>query len=136
MYKRQIAAYEKDIKQAEIEKEAYRKAMAMNIDETNAVQMTEAVDLSKGEELFATNCVTCHAAKGEGYIGPNLTDNAWIYGYDIATIYKTIRAGSPNGKMPEHESKLNPIEIQQVASFVMSMPDAEGAEPQGDIIQE
>ena len=132
----QIAEYNKDMKQAELEKEAYRKAMSMNIDETNATVMTEASDLSKGKELFATNCVTCHAAKGEGYIGPNLTDNAWIYGYDISSIYKTIRVGSPNGKMPEHESKMNPIEIQQVASFVLSMPDAEGSEPLGDIIQE
>lgn len=132
----QIVAYDKEMVQADLEKEAYRKAMAMNIDENNAVQMTEPSDISAGKKLFATNCVTCHSAKGEGNIGPNLTDNTWIYGYDIATIYKTIRAGSPNGKMPEHESKMNPIEIQQVASFVMAMPDAEGSEPQGDIIQE
>ena len=132
----QIAEYNKEVEQAEIEKEAYRKAMAMNIDETNAVEMTEASDLANGKKLFATNCVTCHAANGEGYIGPNLTDKAWIYGYDISSIYKTIRVGSPNGKMPEHESKMNPIEIQQVASFVMSMPYAEGSEPQGDIIEE
>jgi cytochrome c oxidase cbb3-type subunit 3 len=132
----QIAEYDKEMVQAETEKEVYRKAMAMNIDETNAVEMTEASDISTGKKLFATNCVTCHSAKGEGNIGPNLTDNTWIYGYDIASIYKTIRVGSPNGKMPEHESKLNPIEIQQVASFVMSMPDAEGSEPQGEIIQE
>lgn len=133
----QIVAYEKEMKQAEIEKEAYLKAMAMNIDETNAVQMTEKADLAKGKELFATYCVTCHLEKGQGYIGPNLTDNKWIYGFDISSIYKTIRKGSPNGKMPEHESKMNPIEIQQVASFVMSMPDAGGgAEPQGEITQE
>lgn len=133
----QIAAYDKEMIQAKIEKEAYLKSMAMNIDETNAVQMTDAGDLSKGKELFATYCVTCHLEKGQGYIGPNLTDNNWIYGYDISSIYKTVRKGSPNGKMPEHESKMNPIEIQQIASFVMSMPDAGGgAEPQGDIIQE
>ncbi len=132
----QIAAYEKEVKQAEIEKEAYRKAMAMNIDETNATQMTDAADLATGSKLFDANCVTCHSAKGEGNIGPNLTDNTWIYGYDIASIYKTIRVGSPNNKMPEHESKLNPVEIQQVASFVMAMPYAEGSAPQGEIIEE
>ena len=98
--------------------------------------MTDASDIAKGKELFAKQCVTCHLEKGQGYIGPNLTDNAWIHGYDISTIYKTIRVGSPNGKMPEHESKLNPIEIQQVASFVMSMPYAEGSEPQGEIIED
>jgi len=132
----QIEAYKKDMKQAEIEKEAYRKAMAMNIDETNAVQMTDAADLATGAKLFETNCVTCHSAKGEGNIGPNLTDNTWIHGYDIASMYKIVRAGSPNNKMPEHESKLNPVEIQQVVSYVMSLPYVEGNPPLGDIIEE
>jgi cytochrome c oxidase cbb3-type subunit 3 len=132
----QIEAYNKEVAQAEIEKEAYRKAMAMNIDETNAVQMTEAADIANGEQLFATNCVTCHSTKGEGNIGPNLTDNTWIHGYDISTIYRIIRVGSPNNKMPEHESKMNPVEIQQVASFVMQMPYAKGSPPQGEIIED
>lgn len=131
----QIEAYKKEMILADQQKEAYRKAMAMNVDETNATVMTEASDLSTGKQLFAKNCVSCHGANGEGVIGPNLTDNAWIYGYDIKELYKTVRVGSPNGKMPEHESKMNPIEIQQVVSFVLSMPDAKGAEPLGDIIQ-
>ncbi len=132
----QIAAYNKEMKQAEAEKMAYRKAMAMNVDETNATLMTDAADLAKGKELFATNCVSCHGPKGAGDIGPNLTDNAWIYGYDIKDLYKNVRRGSPNGKMPEHESKLNPIEIQQVTSYVLSLPYTQGSEPQGEILED
>lgn len=130
----QIVAYEKEIDQADREIAAYRKAMAMNIDETNATLMTDAADLSKGKAIFTANCVVCHGQKGEGDNGPNLTDNNWIYGYDIKDIFATVRLGRPNG-MPEHESKINPIEIQQVASYVLSLPDADGKEPQGDIIQ-
>ena len=72
----------------------------------------------------------CHNPKGEGNIGPNLTDNQWIYGPDVKILFKTIKYGAANG-MPEHASKLNPIQLQQVASFVLSLPDTEGREPQG-----
>jgi hypothetical protein len=37
--------------------------------------------------------------------------------------------------MPEHASKLNPVQLQQVASYVISMPEAEGKQPEGDIIE-
>lgn len=130
----QYAAYDKEMKKADIEVKAYLSKMAMNVDETNATLMTDASDLSKGKALFETNCVTCHNPKGEGNIGPNLTDKNWIYGYDIKDVFKTIKLGTPNG-MPEHNSKFNPIQIQQVASFVLSLPDAKGKEPQGEIVE-
>ena len=130
----QYTAYDKEMKKADIEVKAYLSKMAMNVDETNATLMTDASDLSKGKALFETNCVTCHNPKGEGNIGPNLTDKNWIYGYDIKEVFKTIKLGTPNG-MPEHNSKFNPIQIQQVASFVLSLPDSKGKEPQGEIIE-
>ena len=37
--------------------------------------------------------------------------------------------------MPEHNSKFNPVQIQQVASFVLSLKEVKGKEPQGDIIE-
>ena len=102
----------------------------MNVDETNASLLTDKDALSSGKALFAANCVVCHNPNGEGNIGPNLTDHAWIYSPDVKDIFKTIKMGTPNG-MPEHASKLNPIQIQQVASFVLSMPYAKGLEPKG-----
>ena len=78
-----------------------------------------------------TNCVVCHKNNGEGLVGPNLTDDHWIYGEgDVKTIFSTIKYGTSNG-MPEHESKLNPIELQQVASFVMTMEYTKGKAPEG-----
>jgi cytochrome c oxidase cbb3-type subunit 3 len=68
-------------------------------------------------------------------VGPNLTDTYWIYGYDIKDLFKTIKKGTTNG-MPEHASKLNPIQIQQVASFVLQLPFVKGdKEPNGKIIE-
>ena len=131
----QIAAYEKDIAKSEKEVKAYLAKMSMNVDETNATLFTEAGDLAKGKALFAANCVACHQAKGEGGIGPNLTDKNWIYGYDIKEVFKTVKYGTPNG-MPEHNSKFNPIQIQQVSSYILTLPFAEGKEAQGEIIKE
>jgi cytochrome c oxidase cbb3-type subunit 3 len=130
----QIKAYDKELKVAEKEVQAYLNKMAMNVDETSATLLTDASDLSAGAGIFAANCVACHKSKGEGEIGPNLTDNTWIYGYDIKEVFKTVKYGTANG-MPEHSSKFNPIQIQQVASYVLSLPQATGLAPQGTIVE-
>jgi cytochrome c oxidase cbb3-type subunit 3 len=130
----QIKAYDKEIKVAEKEVQAYLNKMAMNVDETSATLLTDASDLSAGAGIFAANCVACHKTKGEGEIGPNLTDNTWIYGYDIKDVFKTVKNGTANG-MPEHSSKFNPVQIQQVASYVLSLPAAKGLAPQGSIVE-
>jgi cytochrome c oxidase cbb3-type subunit III len=126
----QIAEYNKEMAQAKKDVDAYLSKMAMNVDENNAELMTEEKDLSAGKALYEANCVACHNPKGEGNIGPNLTDDHWVYGPDIKDVFKTIKYGTPNG-MPEHASKLNPIQLQQVSSFVLSLPFTAGKEPEG-----
>jgi cytochrome c oxidase cbb3-type subunit 3 len=130
----QIAAYEKDMVESKKEVDAYLTKMAMNVDETNATLMTDATDISTGKGLFEVNCVSCHNPNGEGNIGPNLTDKFWLYGNDIKDLFKLVKIGNANG-MPEHASKLNPVQIQQVTSFVLSMPYTKGKEPQGTEIK-
>jgi cytochrome c oxidase cbb3-type subunit 3 len=130
----QIKAYEKEMDQAQKEIDAYLSKMAMNVDETNATLMIEKSDLAAGKTIFDNNCSICHKSKGEGDVGPNLTDKAWIYGFDVKDIFYSVKKGRPAG-MPEHASKLNPIQIQQVSSYVLSLPAAKGKEAQGDIIE-
>lgn len=131
----QIEEYNKSMKQAELEVNAYLSEMAMNVDETNATLMTDEGDLSTGKVLFDANCVVCHNPKGEGNIGPNLTDKSWIYGFDVKDVFKTVKYGTANG-MPEHNSKLNPIQLQQVSSYVLSLPETKGKPEEGTIIEE
>lgn len=126
----QIEAYNKEVAQAKKDIDAYLSEMAMNVDETNVTLLTDATALGAGSALFQANCVACHNAKGEGNIGPNLTDKHWIYGPDIKDVFKTIKNGAPNG-MPEHASKMNPVQLQQISSYVLSLPDTPGKEPQG-----
>jgi cytochrome c oxidase cbb3-type subunit 3 len=130
----QIKAYEKEMDQAQKEIDAYLSKMAMNVDETNATLMTEKSDLATGKTIFDNNCTICHKSKGEGDVGPNLTDKYWVYGYDVKDIFYSVKKGRPAG-MPEHASKLNPIQIQQVSSYVLSLPETKGKYAQGTIIE-
>jgi len=130
----QIKAYEKEMDQAQKEIDAYLSKMAMNVDETNATLMTEKSDLATGKTIFDNNCTICHKSKGEGDVGPNLTDKNWVYGYDVKDIFYSVKKGRPAG-MPEHASKLNPIQIQQVSSYVLSLPETKGKDAQGTIIE-
>ncbi len=131
----QEKAYQKEMVKAGKEIAAYRAKMAMDVDETNATLMTDASDLAAGKTTFGVNCVTCHKADGSGDVGPNLTDKNWIYGYDIKEVFATIKLGRPNG-MPTHDALLNPIQIQQVASYVLSLKEVPNGKPaQGDIIE-
>lgn len=126
----QLEEYNKEMVQAKIDIASYLSEQAMNVDETNATLLTDGNSVSSGKALFESNCTACHNPKAEGNIGPNLTDKFWIYGPDVKDVFKTIKLGTPNG-MPEHASKLNPIQLQQVSSFILSLPFTKGKEPQG-----
>ncbi len=125
----QNKAYDMEIAQAKKDIDAYLKSQAMNIDETNVTLLTDASGIAEGKGLFDVNCTVCHK-DGSGDIGPNLTDKFWIYGNDIKDVFKTIKNGTPNG-MPDHASKLNPVQLQQVASYVLSLKYKPGKAPQG-----
>ena len=133
----QEVEYAKVMERENAKVKEYLKAQAMDVDETNATFMTDEADLMKGKALFINNCAVCHKENGGGEVGPNLTDDYWVYGNDIKDIFKIIKKGAPNG-MPEHQSKFNPIQIQQVASYVLTLdkvsPEDGGKEPEGELI--
>lgn len=134
----QEVEYEKSMAKAQIEIDEYLSEMAMNVDETNVTLMIDKSDLMSGKSIFINNCATCHKEDGRGEVGPNLTDNYWIYGGDIKDVFEVIKNGAPNG-MPEHSSKLNPIKIQQVASYVLHLDlitkEQGGKKPEGDLVE-
>jgi cytochrome c oxidase cbb3-type subunit 3 len=49
-------------------------------------------------------CALCHKDDGSGLVGPNLTDDMWVYGGKPTDIYTSILKGRPGG-MPAHEDK-------------------------------
>lgn len=76
--------------------------------------------LHEGEEIFLQNCAPCHGADATGAIGPNLTDNEWIYGGKPEQIVHTVTNGTENG-MPAWGSQLGDAKIAEVAAYVYSL---------------
>lgn len=136
----QTQEFEKEVAEAKVAVEEYKKNNPNLIDASNVVLLTETSDLEKGKTIFQTNCIACHAPDGGGGIGPNLTDNHWILGPGISRIYTTISEGGRSGMgMIPWNTVLKPDEMQQVASYVVSLKGTTPAnpkEPQGDIVEE
>lgn len=87
-------------------------------------------EIKNGEKLFSFNCMVCHGEKANGEIGPNLTDDYWIYGNSYQAIFTTIEKGTENG-MPEHASKLTPEQMKDLTYFIQNLKPTEGKDPQG-----
>lgn len=131
----QVELYNEDMRIAQIAREEYMKKAAMNVDETNATVLTEASQIASGKAIFDQNCAICHKPDGSGETGPNLTDNTWIYGYDIKDLFKTVSKGTSKGMEP-WSRKLNPVQIQEVTSYILTLPEApNGKKPEGEIIE-
>lgn len=122
--------YLKEVAAAKIEIEAYKRTAKNLVDVNTVTLLTEASDLSSGKKIFNERCVACHKADGGGGIGPNLTDEYWILGGGIKNIFRTVSEGGRDGKgMIAWKQDLKPIEIAQVASYVISLKGTTPAAP-------
>jgi cytochrome c oxidase cbb3-type subunit 3 len=117
----QLEEYQTETKLALISKQEYLKNEASNVDENSVTQLKDDAAIGAGAEVFKSKCVACHGEKGEGTVGPNLTDDFWLHGGDIQSIFKTVKYGVPAKGMKEWQAELSPIEIQQVASFIKTL---------------
>lgn len=88
--------------------------------------LTDSESIDKGKSIFATNCVVCHGANGEGLIGPNFCDSNWIHGGAIEDLVRTINVGVPAKGMIPWDRTLTPEQILQVASYILTL---EGTNP-------
>lgn len=98
-----------------------RMASEGTINEDQLVALVDDASLKAGQERFLKNCVTCHGMQGEGIVGPNLTDQYWIHGGGIRNVYTTIKNGVPEKGMISWKLVFTPKEIQQLASYVLSL---------------
>lgn len=87
-----------------------------------------ATALTRGAEVFATTCASCHGARGEGMpsVGaPDLTDNEWLYSDDADAIFSGVWQGH-QGVMPAWEGRLSP---QQRRLLTLYLLDQQGRAP-------
>lgn len=81
----------------------------------------DAAKADAGKAQF-TMCVACHGADGKGSTtvgAPNLTDDIWLYGGDLASIEATIRNGRM-GQMPAWGKVLGADRVRLVAAWVLA----------------
>lgn len=133
--KLQADEYKEELRIAQLQKEERMRASAENVNEENVIALTDAEPITKGKETFQKLCVTCHRPDGGGLVGPNLTDEYWLHGGGIKNIFKTITYGVPNKGMISWQSQLSPKQIQQVASYILTLKGTNPPgpkEPQGD----
>lgn len=94
--------------------------------------------IAGGTAAFKVYCVQCHGSGAAGSRGyPNLNDDEWLWGGDLATIEKTIADGV---RQPDHPATrfsqmpafgrdgiLQPAQIEDVASYVRVLSRQETA---------
>lgn len=104
----------------------------------NAELMQAAVE--GGRAAFRVHCVQCHGTGAAGSAGyPNLNDDDWLWGGDIASIYTSIVHGIRNPDHAETRMSMMPAfgrdgiltaaQVQDVVSHVRVISGQEQASP-------
>lgn len=113
---------------AEVKSEAYFVALLDNEDV-----------LAAGKAEYTVKCLACHGDKGQGLIGPNMTDDYWIHGDGTVTaIIETARSGVPDKGMPTWEGVIPAETLEAVAVYIYSLngTNPPGAKPpQGEKVE-
>jgi cytochrome c oxidase cbb3-type subunit 3 len=108
--------------QAHAEAEAAR-ALSSGVvtEEVLAALGRDPATVREGAALFQQNCIVCHGERGQGKIGPNLTDDAWLHGGTLLAIHHTINEGVPDKGMLAWGKQLDPDTVKKLAAFVGSI---------------
>ena len=131
----QTKEYETELLVAEVAKQDYIKKAGNLIDENSVTMLTDKTKIAEGANVYAAKCVVCHGEKGEGKVGPNLTDDYWIHGGDVHSIFKTIKYGVPSKGMVAWQNSMNGAQMQELASYILTLQGTNPAgakAPQGD----
>ncbi|MEY8761901.1 cbb3-type cytochrome c oxidase N-terminal domain-containing protein [Chryseobacterium tongliaoense] len=105
--------------------------------------------IAEGEQLFKTNCVTCHGDGAKGGIGPNLTDAHWINIKEkslFKNVFWMLENGSPNNPTMRpfiKEGTITGRDAEKIAAYIYHInqetaPITEaqgGAQPQGEEVK-
>jgi cytochrome c oxidase cbb3-type subunit 3 len=130
-----LTEYTQEVAVAEKARQAYLAKFANSVNESNVKVLTDVASLKAGETLFAQNCAACHGPQAQGTVGPNLTDDYWLHGGTAKSVFHTITEGVPEKGMISWKKTLNPLQIQQLTSFIFKLHGTNPPnpkEPQGE----
>ncbi|MEI8255873.1 MAG: cbb3-type cytochrome c oxidase N-terminal domain-containing protein [Deltaproteobacteria bacterium] len=134
---RQMDLYNEDVQaQAAAESARVRAAGVMTPAALLAFSRDAAI-VSRGQQVFRTNCVTCHAANAGGLVGPNLTDEFWIHGGNPDQIYATITDGVRGRAMAAWGPQIGIENVQAVTAYLLTIRNTHvtGRPPEGERVQ-
>ena len=119
------------LEMAELAKKRAEAAPVSN--ESLVVLAKDAKTLTEGKQVFASTCMPCHGALGQGLVGPNLTDKFWLHGVKPIEIHTSITNGFPEKGMRPWGAVLGASRVRAVAAFVISLKgqNLPGRPPQG-----
>ena len=115
--------YETSVARAEIKVQEYLKKKGDAVDENTVKLLTGADDIAAGKAIFMdpSKCPACHGADGGGNaVGPNLTDDYWLYGGGVKDIFKTIKYGTSKG-MRSWKDDLSAKQMAQLTSYIKTL---------------
>lgn len=130
-------AYAEDMKVHAALKAEQKAAVGEITEDQLSAVMADASQVAAGSKIFQTNCVACHLSKGEGSIGPNLTDAYWKNGDgSLVAIRKVVDEGVLEKGMAAWGKVLKPEELNQVVAFVGTIRNTNvpGKAPEGNKI--
>jgi cytochrome c oxidase cbb3-type subunit 3 len=122
------------------EMQAYREkqaaaALGQEINEDALTRLMQDPAMMKdAQSIYKLRCVQCHADRGQGNIGPNLTDDHWIYeSSSLMDLLEIVSNGRPQKGMPTWSRTLRPVEVAQLAAYIGTLRNTHvpGRAPQG-----
>ncbi len=77
--------------------------------------------VARGARVFSARCAPCHGDRGEGRIGPNLTDAHWLHGGKPLEIFRTVSQGVALKGMPAWGPVLGADKLESAVAFVLTL---------------
>lgn len=120
--------FESDVQELETKKLLSVKSVFPEMEKLLAAQKSPE-KIAVGKTAFQGKCLSCHGDKGQGLIGPNLTDDYWIHGDGkLESIAKIVHDGVAEKGMPPWGALLTEDELYAVTAYVKSL---RGSNPAG-----
>lgn len=113
----------------------FARMAAAGIDDEALLKMSELESkVEEGRALFTTHCVACHLDKGQGLVGPNLTDDHWINGCKPMDLLNVVNLGVAAKGMPAWQNQLGPSRTMATVAYVLTLrgTNVPGKAPEGE----